>query len=76
MKRPKLPIKGKVIVLRNSFFEEFKPDIVDEFSSVEVAEKWIRDTLQEEPGDLYIICEIGSYFWSQVTVKTSRRRKG
>ena len=69
MKRLKCPPKGKVLVLSNSFFEEWKPDIVPEqFNNAAAAEAWIRAKLEDEPGDLYVIVSIKSFFWAQAKI--------
>lgn len=75
MKRPKCPPKGKVIVLSNSYFDEWNPDIVPKlFNNVADAEEWIRDVLDEEGGDLYVILSIESYIWTQVNIRKHVRK--
>lgn len=76
MKQPECPPKGNVLVLSNSFFEEWRPDIVEQtFNTVADAEEWIKDKLEEEPGDLYIIVEQVKLFWAQINIKSQGRRK-
>lgn len=76
MQQPECPPSGKVMVLRNSFFAEWKPDIVEEmFDSVVDAEEWVKDKLENEPGDLYVIVEQVKMFWAQIKIKSQGRRK-
>jgi hypothetical protein len=76
MKQPECPPRGKVMVLCNSFFEEWKPDIVPiMFDNTADAEEWIRAKLEEEPGDLYAIVSIESYFWAKVSICKRVRKK-
>jgi hypothetical protein len=76
MKQPECPPKGKVMVLSNSFFEEWKPEIVPEmFDDAVAAEEWIRAKLDEEPGDLYVIVSVESMFWAQIQIRKSERKK-
>ena len=73
MKRPKMP-EGKVLVLCNSFFSEWRPDVVEEtFDYVSDAEDWIKEKLREEPGDLYIIVEPIKTYWAQVNIRCQDR---
>ena len=75
MKQPECPSKGKVIVLSNSFFEEWKPDIVPEqFDDAAAAETWIRAKLDEEPGDLYVIVSVESMFWAHIQIRKLARK--
>ena len=76
MQQPENPPKGKVLVLSNSFFAEWRPDIVEEtFDSVKDAESWIKEKLKEEPGDLYVIVDVVSLFWAEIQVRKQNRRK-
>ena len=76
MRQPESPPKGKVMVLSNSFLDEWKPDIVPEmFNNVAEAETWIRANLDEEPGDLYVICSVEAMFWAQIEIRRQPRRK-
>ena len=64
------------MVLSNSFFSEWKPDIVPlMFESTADAEEWIRTKLDEEPGDLYVICSVESILWASVKIHKSKRKK-
>ncbi len=75
MKKPKSPPKGKVLVLTNSFFDEWCPDIVPMmFDNVADAEEWITTKLNEEPGDLYVICSIESFSWASIKIHKTRKR--
>lgn len=75
MKQPECPPAGKVIVLSSSFFAEWKPDIVPEmFDSVKDAQDWIKQKLEEEPGDLYVICSVLEFSWAEIQVKTLKRK--
>ena len=76
MQQPECPPKGKVLVLTNSFFAEWKPDILPEmFDNAALAEEWIRTTLDDEPGDLYVICSVESFFWASIKVHKQTRKK-
>jgi len=76
MKQPECPPKGKVMVLSNSFFEEWKPDIVPEqFDDTAAAEEWIRAKLDEEPGDLYVIVSVEAMFWASIKIHKQTRKK-
>ena len=75
MQQPECP-KRKVLVVSNSFFAEWKPDIVPEtFDTVEAAEEWIRAKLDEEPGDLYVICPVAAMFWTSIKIHKHVMRK-
>lgn len=75
MEQPECPPKGKVLVLSNSFFAKWSPDIVPEmFDNVADAEEWIRTKLGEEPGDLYVICSVETFFWASIRVHKSGRK--
>lgn len=76
MKQPESPPKGKVLVLCNSFFEKWEPDIVPEtFDNAEVAEQWIKAKLEEEPGDLYVICTVEAFYWASVKINKRTRKR-
>ncbi len=76
MKQPKCPPKRKVIVLSNSFFEEWKPDIVPlMFDNAADAEEWIRAKLDEEPGELFVVCSVETMFWASIKVHKNTRKK-
>ena len=76
MKQPECPPKGKVMVLSNSFFTEWRPDIVPEvFDNVADAETWVRAELDVTPGDLYVVVSIEAFFWAQVNVRKQARKK-
>lgn len=64
------------MVLSNSFFEEWRPDIVPKtFADAAEAEEWIKAKLEEEPGDLYIICSVEAMFWASIKIHKSVRKK-
>ncbi len=76
MKQPECPPKGKVIVLSNSFFKEWNPDIVPEaFDNIADAETWIKAKLDEEPGDLYVIVSVEAMFWASIKIHKHTRKK-
>ena len=75
MRRPKLP-EGKVLVLCNSFFNEWQPDVVPEiFDHVSDAQDWIKMRLRDEPGDLYIIVEPLKTYWAQVSIRVEDNKR-
>lgn len=76
MQQPECPPKGKVLVLSNSFFAKWEPDIVPQmFDNAADAEEWIRTTLDEEPGDLYVIVSVEAFFFASIKVHKHKRKK-
>jgi len=76
MQQPECPPKGNVLVLSNSFFAEWRPDIVEEtFKDVAAAEAWIEAKLEDEPGDLYVIVSVTAMFWASIKIHRSARKK-
>lgn len=76
MKQPECPPSGKVMVLSNSYYAEWRPDIVPlMFDNAADAEEWIRAKLDEEPGELYVIISVEAMFWASIKIHKNTRKK-
>ncbi len=76
MKQPECPPRGKVMVLSNSFYAEWKPDIVPlMFDNAVEAEEWIRAKLDGWPGDLYVIVSVESLFWASIKIHKNVKKR-
>jgi len=73
MKVPMKPPAGTCLVLCNAHLDEFDPEVEEICCSYKEALDYVEATIDEEPGNLYMVVRIEELWFHEVKVKRQTR---